>query len=245
MQALTSRFQAFAALSPSEVQLLQHAADAPQETHSDGATFPGRHLIAFSGWIGRERILPDGRRQLIQLVMPGDLLVTPPWLPADRFISLSRGVTIDGTGIIEAASRIAAYPGLATALQRMHAEASYFLDLHIVRLGRMAALERMASFLLELMYRSRRPEPSFPMRLTQAHLSDLLGLSVVHVNRTLKHLRLRGLVELDRGHVRLLDRDQLVKIAHFSVPDLSSVNPVASAMRDPGSADTAPTTLRA
>ncbi len=93
---------------------------------------------------------------------------------------------------------------------------------HIVRLGRQTAYERMAHLLLELRWRLAEvglgDERKFPLPLTQEVLADALGLSIVHVNRTLQQLRREGLLEMRAGFVELLKPDVLIATSDFRLP---------------------------
>ena len=61
-------------------------------------------------------------------------------------------------------------------------------------------------------------ETSVPIPLTQEIMADALGLSVVHLNRTLQQLRRNQLIEFKSGHVKLLQPEQLADIADFRPP---------------------------
>jgi hypothetical protein len=108
-----------------------------------------------------------------------------------------------------------------------HMRLSAFLDEgllldHVVRLGRQTAYERMAHLILELHWRSmligQADDQSFNLPLTQEILADFLGLSIVHVNRTLQQLRREHLIEIAGSRVILLDASQLVAIADYQPP---------------------------
>jgi CRP-like cAMP-binding protein len=60
----------------------------------------------------------------------------------------------------------------------------------------------------------------FPMPLTQEQLADTLGLSIVHVNRTLQQLRREKLVDLKRGWIELLDPDLMRSVSDFTPPEI-------------------------
>ena len=89
----------------------------------------------------------------------------------------------------------------------------------VVSLGRRAAIERMAHLLCELHARLRMvglaDEKSFPLPLTQADLGEALGLSSVHVNRTLQELRGAGLIALRDRRLTILDDRGLRAVALF------------------------------
>jgi DNA-binding transcriptional regulator LsrR (DeoR family) len=87
----------------------------------------------------------------------------------------------------------------------------------------MRATERMSHLLLEIYHRLASvrlaQDHRFDLLLTQEQLSDVLGLSAVHINRTLQTLRREGLIECHGAHVRLLRPDDLAQAAHFALPD--------------------------
>jgi CRP-like cAMP-binding protein len=97
-------------------------------------------------------------------------------------------------------------------------EDALLLD-HAVRLGRLTAFERVAHFLLELQQRLEiaglGDRQRFPLPLTQEILADALGLSIVHVNRTLQQLRRTGLIELRSGVAILVQPDALAKLCDY------------------------------
>lgn len=89
----------------------------------------------------------------------------------------------------------------------------------VLSLGRRSALARMANLFCELHVRlgivGLAEETGYALPLTQEELAECLGLTAVHVNRTLKELRERGLVEFRSGRVRLQDLDGLKRAAEF------------------------------
>jgi CRP-like cAMP-binding protein len=90
---------------------------------------------------------------------------------------------------------------------------------HLVGIGRRDADARMAHFLLELGARlvlvGMGDRTGYPCPLTQYHLADALGLSAVHVNRVLRHLREDGMVTFRDGFVAVDDYDRLADFAQF------------------------------
>jgi hypothetical protein len=90
---------------------------------------------------------------------------------------------------------------------------------HLVRMGRLNAEERLLHILLEFNDRLEAAGlvkgASYRLPVTQQMLGDALGLSLVHINRTLQELRRRKLVTLRRGHVTLHDRSRLANIACY------------------------------
>ena len=96
----------------------------------------------------------------------------------------------------------------AGAVRRVH---------QTLRLGRLSAYERTASLLIELHERLRRSgaasEAVMPLPLTQEMLADLLGLSIVHVNRILQQLRRENLIVYRSKRVQFPNLAALVQAA--------------------------------
>lgn len=88
-----------------------------------------------------------------------------------------------------------------------------------VSLGRRTAASRIAALFCELRVRlgvvGMTDGDSYQLRLTQTDLAECVGLTSIHVNRTLKELRERSLVEFRSGRVRILDWEGLTEVAEF------------------------------
>ena len=117
----------------------------------------------------------------------------------------------------EAAS---ASPALQADMAAAERRRRAVMEERLVSLGQRNARARLAHLLCEVAYRTGlgTPNTSLTWPLTQADVGDVLGLSHVHVNRTLKTLRHDGKLTLSPGRLRLLDFGGLASIAGFS-PD--------------------------
>jgi CRP-like cAMP-binding protein len=220
------RLTAVAKLSEPELDLLAELG-RHRETHRPGDELliegdPARRpRFILSGWASNQHILSDGRRQVFNFALPGDGLgVYPRMAPPALYTSVAHTPmeTVDATPFLEAV-RQGAMPGLVKAFSAVaRLEDKMLLD-QILRLGRQTAYERVAHFLLEIEERLSAVGLSerrrFPLPLTQEILADALGLSVVHVNRTLQQLRRDGLIEWRSGVATLLDRDPLMSAAEY------------------------------
>jgi CRP-like cAMP-binding protein len=222
------RLTALASLSESDRELLAELG-RHRETHRPGDELlvegdPARRpRFILSGWASNQRILSDGRRQVFNFAVPGDGLgVYPRMAPPALYttIALTAMETVDAAPFLDAI-RKGESAGLATAFSAgARLEDKMLLD-QVVRLGRQTAFERVAHFLLEVHERLAAVGLSenrrFPLPLTQEILADALGLSVVHVNRTLQLLRRDGLIEWRSGMATLLDRELLMNVAEYHV----------------------------
>jgi DNA-binding transcriptional ArsR family regulator len=101
---------------------------------------------------------------------------------------------------------------------------------HLVRLGSRDADKRLAHFLRELLSRltlvGMADRSGYAYPLTQFHHADALGLTSVHVNRTLRKLREAGLVVMREGRVEIMDLDGLIKLADFDSAYLNQTRPL-------------------
>jgi CRP-like cAMP-binding protein len=229
-EPVLAKLSALAPLTPPETALVRRIA-AQREMHPAGAEIYGeganlRPRVLLSGWACRMRMLPDGRRQIFAFLLPGDAvgLSTRPQPPGQcTVVALTRVETADATALRDAVAADCAGAsglGLACALA-LALEEGQVLD-HVTRLGRQSALERTAHLLLELHDRltcvGLADGARFSLPLTQEVLADALGLSIVHINRTLQQLKRDGLIEMKAGWVRLLDPERLAGRADFAAP---------------------------
>ncbi len=180
-----------------------------------------RLRFVVAGWAARQRLLADGRRQIFSLILPGDSFgldqragAPAPW----SVVALTAMETIDADPLLDEVIEGRA-PGFARAFAAAGMEGERLLLDHMVRLGQQTAYERVAHFLLELQRRLQvaglGDSQRFPLPLTQEILAEALGLSIVHVNRTLQQLRRERLIELRSGVAILLQPQTLAAIANY------------------------------
>ena len=232
--SLLHRLGSLAALSAAEENLLYDICSVREAIRPAGSELLHegqtgiRPLVILSGWACRMRILADGRRQIMCLLLPGDLVgfaALRPSMAAHATVAAITNVELaDAETLCNAleSSEPGAWNGLKDACRAAaRLDECALLD-QIVRLGRKTAYERVADFLLELHWRLRLAGlvkgEDFEMPLTQEQIADMLGLSNVHVNRTLQQLRRDGLLELGGGRARLLERQLLEEYTDFRAP---------------------------
>lgn len=223
---LMRRLRMFTVLSEREVRWLD-AATAEMQTVESGTELVqpesvGNDVYVLqAGWAYRYKALPDGRRQVLNFVLPGDFMGLRAHFfgIADHAIVTLTDATVSVLSAFDVANLFQDFPKLAAAIAWSAAREEAILAEHIVRLGRRNALERTSHLLLELLNRLRAvgmvSGRSYTFPITQQLLADTLGLSVVHVNRTLRKLRNQGLIELDGGRIFLKDVLKLEKIAAY------------------------------
>ncbi len=193
----------------------------PREDVIQEGEKPDAINIVRKGWACRYKMLEDGRRQIIGFFLPGDV-----W---DLNISIMQGMdhsvsTITPVVLAELSHQnvdelMASFPRISQAL-RWEAMVSTAVQREwIVNLGQRTAFERLSHLFCELFARleiaGMTDGNSCEMPLTQTDLGEAMGLSTVHVNRTLQELRAAGLVILRDRILTIPDRIALKKAALF------------------------------
>ena len=178
-------------------------------------------FVIQQGWAIRYRRLEDGRRQILNFLLPGDIFDNSAILEveADHAISAVTKLVARRINAQEFRQSTKSDPALGQVFGLATVQEEAILREQIVRIGRRSARERIAHLLLELNFRmgARTGEISDIVSLPfpQALLGDALGLSVVHISRTLSWLRTEGLIESSSNGLRILDRGRMATLANF------------------------------
>ncbi|MEJ6783724.1 Crp/Fnr family transcriptional regulator [Aminobacter sp. Piv2-1] len=180
-----------------------------------------RIFIVQSGWTSVCRHLPNGNRQIIDTPLKGDVLD----LPSADGGSVNSLLAVTAATIFEIpghtfAKALDRNATLGALFSRMVARQHQIAAERLTSVCRRSALERTAHFLLELGERlaaggAYGTQSGYDCPLTQHDLADVLGLTQIHVNRTLRELRERDMVSFRSGSVEFLNRQKLVKLAGF------------------------------
>lgn len=193
------------------------------KTDLDSAGQPDDRLyLILDGWFARYVHGPRGLRQTLTILLPGQLM-NPEILflpgPPVGTAALTDGeiVSVAKADLEVLAAR---YPSVTNAISVAVAERNLLLGEEIARLGRRSARERMAHFICEMVTRlGYAPLPvrrSCDFPLTQEQVADVLGLTVVHVNRTLKDLRAMEVIEWRAHRLDILDWPSLARLGMFN-----------------------------
>jgi CRP-like cAMP-binding protein len=178
-------------------------------------------FILCEGWMARSKDLQSGERQMTELHVAGDF----PDLHSFTLKCLDHDIMTltDSTVAMMPHDRLRdlteRYPRLARVYWlSTNTDAAIQRELTL-SLGQRSAISRMAHLFCELHSRldviGRTNGNSYEYPLTQRELSECLGLTVVHANRTLQELRRRGLVECENRQLTILNRRALETIAEF------------------------------
>ncbi|HET9161008.1 MAG TPA: Crp/Fnr family transcriptional regulator [Caulobacteraceae bacterium] len=178
--------------------------------------------LILEGYAYRYRMLEDGRRQIVGLFFPGDLCDSRMFILRHMDHSLgaltkARVAEIDPDRFIELAD---SYPRITRALWWNTLVEEAIAREWIVNVGQRSARERMAHLLCEIYMRmdmvGLAQDHTLDLPMNQTELSEALGLSVVHTNRTLQALRSDGLITLRGGKLVIRDLDGLMQAGMFN-----------------------------
>ncbi len=234
---LTRKLSAFVALSEVDLDTLavfhrrRRTFLAGHEMIHEGQSNASAFVLA-EGWACSYKLLPDGGRQIVDFQIPGDFLGLRSILFRTADHTVEAATRIEATEVLasDILDAFAQAPRLATAILWAASRDEAMVVEHLVNLGRRSAEERMAHFLLELGARliliGVGDKSGFDCPMTQYHLADALGLSAVHVNRVLRHLRDDGLVTFQKGRVVFDDLDRLADLAGFDIAYLDQDGPL-------------------
>ena len=222
----------FAVIKPEELAFIESYRTGAQAVDAGGTILHEHHpngklFTLYSGWAFRYKSLSDGRRQILNFLLPGDL------------IGLQQEFTDGAMHGIEAVTDVTLcvfprdglwnlfrqYPSMGYDVTWLSAREEGFVDDNLVTAGRRNATERVAMLLMHLYRRLERLGLAIPgddglsafveFPLNQQHIADTLGLSLVHTNKTLRRLHMLGLHELKNGRLRLLNTKALARIADY------------------------------
>ncbi|HVB18018.1 MAG TPA: Crp/Fnr family transcriptional regulator [Stellaceae bacterium] len=191
-----------------------------QEIVSEGRRCGGVFLV-IEGVALRYRILRDGRRQVLNFVLPGDFagVTSCRFDTAPHTVKTLTPATVAAIPLARLIGLFDSQPQLAAKLFWSFAAETAILAEHLIAVGRRSATERIAHMLLELLVRLQlvglADERSYRLPLTQETIGDALGLSVPYVNRVLRQLRDDGLVRITDQLVVIENIEELSALADF------------------------------
>lgn len=178
------------------------------------------HLI-LEGFACRYKMLPNGTRQIVAYLVPGDFCDLHVFIlrKMDHSIAtLSRCtvVKIPRARVLELSER----PAIARALWWAALVDEATLREWLVNIGARSSEQRMAHLFCELLLRLRAVGltngDNYELPITQIELADTMGLTSVHVNRVLKRLRAEGLIAMKGRKLIILDVERLKALSGFN-----------------------------
>ena len=221
-RCIVHQFERVVDLTEDEVNLLMTLENNEREFQAgEELTRKGKYNNYFytlqSGLACAIKTLADGQRQVLDIFLPGQIIGL-------QEIGLKNSFTE-----FRALTRLKAHPFPKQSLTKIFEQspklAKIFFTImareqamlieRIVNISRRNAPERLAHFLVEMKMRLGSCACDFHLPINQSLIGDTLGISSVHVSRTLKHLRDLGLIDNKQGHIVIIDIDGLIKLSSF------------------------------
>ena len=196
-------------------QKLQAGATLIHEGQVDAPLYTLLH-----GWAFRFKTLSDGRRQILNFLLAGDFIGVQQKMGDGA----AHGVVTLSDALFCVFQRDALWelhrqqPAMGFNITWLTAHEESVVDDNLLSVGRRSAEERIATLLVLLFKRAAALQADdgaggVPFPLTQQHVADALGLSLVHTNKTLRKLERRGLHKIDDGRLHLRDVKALTRLA--------------------------------
>lgn len=217
---------AFSSVSEEELVFIQSfkkemvSVDAGGVVISEGANV-GTLFTLFEGFAFRFKTLSNGRRQILNFLMPGDL------------VGLQERLSSGSPHGVEAVTKVRlcafhrdrlwdlyrAFPNLGYDMTWLAAQERGLIDENLLSVGQRNAAESIAMLLIQHYRRAERlglaQASSVPFPYTQQHIADALGLSLVHTSKTLSRLKKMGLQTIEQGRLSLPNPRALLKLADY------------------------------
>lgn len=178
-----------------------------------------------SGWAYRFKTLSDGRRQILNFLLPGDFIGVQQKMVA----AAAHGVMSLTDAVLCVFKRDALWelhrqsPTMGFNVTWLSAREESLVDEGLLSVGRRSAEGRISALLILLFNRAAGLQGdggaagvAFP--LTQQHIADALGLSLVHTNKTLRKLERRGLYRIEHARLHIIDAAKLLSLADIYDP---------------------------
>ena len=225
--AVVTKLEAYTRLSADERTALARVSrnfrfvDARRDLISEGERARHVHLV-LDGWACRYKQMPDGKRQIIALFVPGDFCDVNAYIlkAFDHSIGAITRLKVAMITPEEMSALTTEWPRIAQALWWHELVAAAVQREWTLNVGQRTAYQRLAHLLIEIYLRlnsvgrSHNGRCDFP--LTQNDLADATGLTSVHVNRTLQELRRDAMIELERKQLQIRDMKRLMEVAMFN-----------------------------
>jgi CRP-like cAMP-binding protein len=223
---LVERLGSYLSLSSSELEFLQplHEPRRKFGRHRDIVVAGHRYdhvFILLRGFVSRYKVLPDGKRLVLNVGLPGDLIGFPACLfeTAVNSVSSLTEIEVAAVSFTTLFSLFTHFPRIGAALFWCSACEVAMQGEHLVNVGRRSAYERLAHLLLELLVRLKAvglaEELSYRLPLTQELMADVLGMSGPHINRMIRSLREEGLATIEDQRVVIHDLSSLSSLTAF------------------------------
>ncbi|MBJ7501198.1 MAG: Crp/Fnr family transcriptional regulator [Sphingopyxis sp.] len=180
---------------------------------------PLSFYVVLEGWAQKYRQLPDGRRQIVGIFLPGQICGLDLFTVArhDHSLAALRHASVAEVGRAELCDLLQRCPNLSQIFCWSELVAAAIQREWMASVGQRTAIERVAHLMCEIFVRQggERASGACDFMLTQRHIGEATGLTQVHVNRMVRELRRRCGAELGRQQLRVPSFADLAAIASF------------------------------
>jgi CRP-like cAMP-binding protein len=232
LQPLKAALTARAVLSDVDLTLLDHLRPRERSFARGSQIVAARteqteSCLMLHGVAARETLTHDGKRQISALHFAGDFVDLHGFVlkEIDHGVTAVTDCTVGFISHASIAAAIERSPRLGRALWMLTAIDAAIQRAWIACLGRSRALPRLGHLLCETYLRLKlvglADQHRFPFPITQTELADVMGLSPVHMNRTIQELRATSLVTWDGATVVIRDWDALLTLSEFDASYLN------------------------
>lgn len=181
------------------------------------------------GFAVRYKLLRNGKRQILNVVLPGDVVGLPAsfYERAAYSVTAVTDLTMNVCALESYVQLCYQQPRFGLALSWIAVQEATTYAEHIIDVGRRTPLERLSHFLLELHARlhavGRAEETSFALPFSQEVMADVLGLSVPHLNRMMQQLRTERLIADGDRRLEFTDVSAIQALAHYQPQELAPI----------------------
>jgi len=185
------------------------------------------------GYAVRYKLLRNGKRQILNVILPGDIVGIPGsfYERAHYSVTAVTDVSMNVCALDAYVQLCYRRPQFGLALSWIAVQEATNYAEHIIDVGRRTPIERLSHFLLELHARlraiGRAEATSFTLPFSQEVMADVLGLSVPHLNRMMQRLRSEKLIAGSERRVQFVDRGAMQALAHYQPSELVRIPPPA------------------
>jgi len=182
-----------------------------------------------NGYAVRYKLLRNGKRQILNVILPGDIVGLPGSF-YERAVYSVTAITDLRMNVCSLESYVQLcyrHPQYGLALSWFAVQEAATYAEHVIDVGRRTPIERLSHFLLELHARlqavGRADKTRFTLPFSQEVIADVLGLSVPHLNRMMQQLRSEKLISDSERVVEFLDADAMQTLAHYQPQALAPI----------------------
>lgn len=234
-EVLLPRFGKIRPLSDAETAAINAVALGPVRYLQKGrdlvsqGELPLKYYLIVGGWAYAYKILEDGRRQILSILLPGDIcdIGNLAFRRMDHSVGSFSPLSVVDISYAAIRRLMADHPRIAEMLWARSFVSASIQREWTLNVGQRNAVERIAHLFCELLTRLRETgaaqDGSFHFPVRQSDIADATGLTSVHVNRVLKQLREMGLISLSTRVLTINDFVGLSEIALFT-PDYLSID---------------------